>query len=389
MRIAIITGSVSRQAGGTFDAIRRPASMMVNQFGASIQIFGTRDADTEADHSDWHPLSPLTFAVSGPRSFGYSRAMDVALRQFQPDMQHIHGIWMYYSLVNYRYHGKVHKPYIISPHGMLDSWALANSAWKKRFVSWAFEKQHLAQASCLHALCPAELTAMRRFGMRNPICIVPNGIDLPERQGYVAPWADVVAGKRVLLYLGRLHAKKGLLNLLRAWRQAIVESRSNSGWILAVAGWGQDGHEVELQKLSQDLGLENSILFLGPQFGPSRQACYENADAFILPSFSEGLPMTVLEAWAYGLPVLMTPHCNLQEGFDCGAALQIEPDVDKIAKGLEQLFSLSDIQRKEMGLQGVKLVQQRFSWRKIAGQFYDVYRWVVGGGVPPDCVRFG
>ena len=156
----------------------------------------------------WHPLTPVTFAVAGPRSFGYARPMGSALRRFQPEIQHIHGIWMYYSLVNYRYHCREHKPYIISPHGMLDSWALANSAWKKRLVGWVFEKKHLARASCLHALCTPELIAIRNFGLTNPVCIIPNGIDLPERQGYVAPWEEEIAGKKILLYLGRLAPEK-------------------------------------------------------------------------------------------------------------------------------------------------------------------------------------
>jgi poly(glycerol-phosphate) alpha-glucosyltransferase len=204
----------------------------------------------------------------------------------------------------------------------------------------------------------------------------------------MAPWGDKVAGKKIVLYLGRLHPKKGLVNLLRAWRKVAVDCRSNAAWVLAVVGWGQGGHEIELQKLSQELGLEKSVLFLGPLFGRNKQACYENADAFILPSLSEGLPMTVLEAWAYGLPVLMTPQCNLQEGFDCGAALRIEPEVDKISESLVQLFTLSNIQRKEMGSRGIELVQQRFSWRKVTDQLHNVYQWIMGGGIPPDCVRF-
>ncbi len=388
MKVSVLTGSVSRQAGGTFDAIRRPVSIMADRYGVSVQILGTLDTDTAADNSSWHPLSPETFKVTGPRNFGLARGMGAALERCQPDLQHVHGLWMYCSLVNYRYYRQRQRPYVISPHGMLDPWAVRNSAWKKRLVGWLFEKKHLVQATCLHALCVSERAAFREFGLKNPVCVIPNGIDLPQRQGYDAPWVEKVeAGKKVLLYLGRLHPKKGLVNLLRAWRQALVDNNRNPDWVLALAGWDQGGHEAELQKLAAELGLEQSVLFLGPQFGIAKQACYENADAFVLPSYSEGLPMTVLEAWAYGLPVMMTPQCNIPDGFANNAAIEVEPTHEKIAMGLTHLFSLTEADRKEMGGRGLSLVQQKFTWEKIAGEMYTVYQWILGGGVPPESIR--
>ncbi len=389
MKISILTGSVSRQAGGTFDAIRRPSSILATNIGTSIQVLGTFDSDTVSDCPGWHPLVPEPFAVRGPRGFGFAKGMEAALERFQPDLQHMHGIWMYYSLVNHRYHRQHKTPYVVSPHGMLDPWAVQSSAWKKRLVGWAFENKHLANASCLHALCAAELTAIRGFGLDNPVCVIPNGIDLPLRQNHVAPWQNHVSqGAKVLLYLGRLHPKKGLANLLHAWRQATTNDCRNGEWVLALAGWDQGGHEAELQKLSKELGLDHSVNFLGPQFGSDKQACYENADAFVLPSFSEGLPMTVLEAWAYKLPVMMTPQCNIPEGFDAEASLKIEHEPNAIACELEKLFSMSDAQREEMGSRGYALVQQKFTWEKVASQFYELYKWVLGGNSPPECIVF-
>jgi len=389
MRIVFLTGSVSRQAGGIFDAIRCPVSTLAAQYGTCITVLGTADNDTGNDRLAWQPIFPETFKVKGPRNFGFAKGMSLALERSKPDIQHVHGLWMYCSFVNYRYHQHKQTPYVISPHGMLDPWAVSNSAWKKRLVGWAFERKHLAQASCLHALCESELVAIRAFGLNNPVCIIPNGIDLPQRQGHVAPWVQqITTGKKVLLYLGRLHPKKGLINLLRAWRQVVIESRQQSDWVLAIAGWDQGGHETELQKLSLELGVEQSVLFLGPQFGKNKQACYENADAFVLPSFSEGLPMTVLEAWAYGLPVLMTPQCNIPEGFLSNAAIKVEPTQEEIANGLVHLFNLTDEERKQMGCNGLSLVQQKFTWEKVAGEMHTVYQWILGGGAPPDCVRF-
>jgi glycosyltransferase involved in cell wall biosynthesis len=129
-----------------------------------------------------------------------------------------------------------------------------------------------------------------------------------------------------------------------------------------------------------------SVVFLGPQFNEAKTACYRNCDAFILPSFSEGLPMVILEAWAYGKPVLMTPQCNLPEGFAADAAIRIEPNAESLAQGLHTLFqsSISDLQ--STGARGRALVAGRFAWPKIATEMKSVYEWVLGGGAKPECV---
>lgn len=389
MKIAILTGSVSRQAGGTFDAIRRPASILASNYGVTIEVLGTYDSNTELDRPGWGPLTPKTFVVIGPSKFALASGMAMALERFRPELQHTHGLWMYYSLVNHRFHRQYQTPYLISPHGMLDDWAIRNSAWKKRLVGLIFEHKHLAQSACLHGLCEPERVAIRAFGLKNPLCIIPNGIDLPNREGIVAPWHDQVEnGQKILLYLGRLHPKKGLINLLHAWRQLADGANSKSEWILCLSGWDQGGHEAELKHMAAELGLGGSVRFLGPQFNAAKQACFENADAFVLPSFSEGLPMTVLEAWAYGLPVLMTPQCNIPEGFACEAAIRSDSTPESLAEGLNTLFSLNKRDRLTMGARGLELVKIKFTWARVAAQMYEVYQWVLGGGPPPECVRF-
>jgi poly(glycerol-phosphate) alpha-glucosyltransferase len=233
--------------------------------------------------------------------------------------------------------------------------------------------------------------------------------------------------RKVLLYLGRIHPKKGLVNLLRAWSKVQSGKGSALGsspsalsapeWVLAIAGWDQGGHEAELKRLCDELGIkwsdvrehrepnsisafsfqDFSICFLGPLFGRDKESAYANCDAFILPSYSEGLPMVVLEAWAYGKPVLMTPECNLPEGFAANAALRIEQsaagrgqraeDRRSIEDGLRQLLAARDSELAALGANGRALVAEKFTWPKIAADMLSVYRWVVGGGSPPDCIQ--
>jgi poly(glycerol-phosphate) alpha-glucosyltransferase len=159
-----------------------------------------------------------------------------------------------------------------------------------------------------------------------------------------------------------------------------------SGWRLIIAGWDQLGHQAELQALAAEPHSDSRIEFVGPQFGEAKSALFRKASAFILPSLSEGLPMSVLEAWSWRLPVLMTTNCNLPEGSKAGAAIMMEPDMEDISKALAELFSMDRIEREAMGARGRRLVEEKFQWARVAEQMTQVYDWVLGRGPRPACV---
>jgi poly(glycerol-phosphate) alpha-glucosyltransferase len=274
-------------------------------------------------------------------------------------------------------------------------------------------------------LCESEARSIRAFGLKNPIAIIPNGIDLAAGEMIAdgqapgldknkksvfrnPPWAGrVEPGKKVLLYLGRIHPKKGLDNLIRAWSEMQnTENRKRTAeeWTLVIAGWDQVGHENELKRLATGLAIPwadmrvnselrtpnsepASVIFLGPQFNEAKSACYRHCDAFILPSFSEGLPMVILEAWACGKPVVMTPECNLPEGFSARAGIRITTDIGGVAHGLTELFGQSAQELTELGRNGRRLTEEKFNWDRIARQLRVVCEWLVCGASQPDCVR--
>ena len=228
----------------------------------------------------------------------------------------------------------------------------------------------------------AEAQSIRSYGLRNPICVIPNGVDLPDlRESNGKTQSE---SRKTLLYLGRLHPKKNISNLIRAWNETFNSQRgSGDRWVLAVAGWDQGGYESELKRIAAG----PSVVFLGPRFGAEKSECYRTCDAFILPSLSEVLPMTVLEAWAHAKPVLMTAECNLPEGFEVNAALRIGTTPEEIAAGLRNLIQMSDADRTVIGVRGRDLVAKNFSWPVIGQQMLTVYEWVLGGGQTPETMR--
>jgi poly(glycerol-phosphate) alpha-glucosyltransferase len=383
MKLAMLTPSISRQAGGLRDCVLNLARSLEKKHDVRVEVLSVEDEFAAADRPLWDPLS-VHLARPKFASFRYAPELSRNLSTANLDLVHTHGLWTYLSIATLRWSQKRAKPYVITPHGMLDPWALRNSQWKKRIASFLFEWRHLTGAACLHAINRPEAAAMRDFGLKNPICVIPNGVEIPDSTSKLQPpeWGtEVVPGRKVLLYLGRLHPKKGLPTLLRSWREAISK---NGDWILVIAGWDQSGHRSELEQLVAQLGISDSVKFVGPLFGGQRDAAYQSANAFVLPSLSEGQPLAVLEAWSHALPVIMTRECNLGEGFEIGAAIRMEPTVASGIDAMETLFSLGDAALREMGMCGKRLVATSFSWPQIAAQMFSVYQWVTGSGPAPS-----
>jgi glycosyltransferase involved in cell wall biosynthesis len=269
---------------------------------------------------------------------------------------------------------------------------------KKAAALRLYQARHLRDAACLHALCEAELRDIRQLGLKNPVCVIPNGVEMPAQDPGntgTAPWSDLAGGppgdpRKVLLYLGRVARKKGLVELIRALA-LVRESRQSllQAWRLVVVGWEKENHRAELEQLTKELELEGAVTLAGPVFGDAKAAAYRAADAFVLPSMSEGLPLVVPEAWSRGLHVLMTPQCNLPEGIEAGAALSAECKPPALAEALVRLFEMSPGERAAMGERGRALAREKFSWPRIAAQMEAVYAWLTRGGTPPETVRFG
>lgn len=384
MRIVLLTHWLSNRGGGIPVVVAALARAMAADPELDVHVCGLVADQSEAFDQDWgkanvHPVVPRESRV-----IGYAPAIDMLLARLRPDIVHLHGLWTYESIAASRWRARsATGRLVISPHGMLEPWALANSGLKKRIASAVFQRKACGRADLLHGLTPSEAAEIGAYCGARPVALVPNGVDLPAD----AAREDAGGGSRRLLYLGRLHPKKNLGFLLEAWAAA---GSATQGWRLEIAGWDQGGTEAALKQKAADLGLDASVDFPGPLFGAAKQAAYSAADAFVLPSLSEGLPMVVLEAWSNGLPVLMTDACNLPDGFAAGAAQRMRVDPPEAgARDLGDFLAHEPEAMQMMGSAGLELARCTYLWDVVARRFRVGYSWVLGRADRPDFVNGG
>ena len=319
------------------------------------------------------------------RPFLRDRQLYQSILDCQPNILHFHGLWRSHTRISHRLIAS-NFPTLIAPHGMMDDWAMAHSSWKKELVWHLWEKRALHNAVCLHAVCEAEAEAIRARLPGVPVAIIPNGVasnfDQSLNISVNSPWSNSIpSGHKILLFFGRFHQKKGLEPLISAWQSVLDQAKSKSWWLVCV-GFGDDG---KFQSQLENYPVEQCSV-LGPLFGDDKVSAFLNASAFILPSFSEGLPIAALEAMSYGLPCLLSSACNLPEAYHHNAAFLAEPDTTQLISSLSSLFSTSDHDLALMGESGRRLVQEKFDWSTIARKTQDVYQWMLGISDSPECV---
>ncbi len=297
------------------------------------------------------------------------------------DVVHIHGIWDAHSLAAGALARQSGKPVVVSAHGMLEPWALNNKRWKKTAYAALFERPNLRRANCLRALTRAEASNYRGFGLPSPIALIPNGVDVPDS---VSPQLFLdrfphLSGQRLVLFLGRIHYKKGVDLLCRAWAKLY---RRHPGTHLVLAGPDFEGTRAHVEALIRSLGIAGSVSFTGMLDGELKWSALAASAVFVLPSHSEALSVAVLEAMAMARPVIITRQCNFPEVASAGGGWIIEPETDRIESALAEFLALPGASIAAVGAQGRRLVLERHGWQVIGRQMVDVYEWVLGGAKP-------
>ena len=164
----------------------------------------------------------------------------------------------------------------------------------------------------------------------------------------------------------------------QAWK-SIVQKGMNKDWHLVFVGFKNDGskYEESVKSYIEENSLENTVACLEGKYGKEMEACYQNCNAFVLPSFSEGASIAVLSAWAFSKPVIATDECGFPDAALNGCAIKIEPTKNSIQLGISKCIEMNELERSAMGQKGFKLVTEKYSWKVVAKEITNIYKWII------------
>lgn len=376
MTILHVIGGISRSTGGP--------SRSVQGLVAGLNAVGIETWLMTLNHGDepW---------VDGVTRFENGGDFEEVVQRIVPDIVHLHGIWsmaLHRCAVACR---RLNIPYVIAPRGMLEPWSLRQKWLKKRIARFLYQDHDLKCAAALHATAESEAGQFRKLGFKNPIIISPNGVNVPKESLVVSRKSLAVDGKRRVLFVSRMHPKKGVMELVEAWGRLVVSRQSSvvSGWecelVYTVSGELEKEYEAKVKARVKELGLEDQFIFTGALDDEKKWKAYGRADLFVLPTYSENFGIVVAEALWAGVPVITTkgtPWGEL-ETWKCGKWIDLleegsnPSDWPTLASALEGMMSMTDGERREMGEQGRRLVEEKYTWDAVVKKALTGYESIV------------
>lgn len=362
-----------RQGGG----LGRAAQELHTQFladGEKSLLVATRAKEFK---EAWPEV--VQHARIGPQKLYYAPKLNATADLTFPDIDIVHGHGFYVG-TNYIFGRKarhMHKPLVYHVHGIFEPWILRRSRLKKYLAKLWFENANFRHASLWRALTGKEADQIRAVGIKAPIVIAPNGIDLAPFDKFQEEAGSKGEQKGQCVFLGRLHPKKGLDLLLNAWS---VIGKIKEGWKLIIAGPNENGYQSKIEQYIHGLGLHSSVSLAGTITGTEKTRLLKRADLFILPSYSEGFSVAILEALACKVPVIATTACNFPELARSGGGWECESSIESVAKTLSEAMESSIAERKERGALGRRLVEKSYTWQEVAATILEACRSLHGSG---------
>lgn len=379
MKITHCISSIDESTGG-------PARSVTNL----VEAFGKIDDISEINLLTLESKNPLLLKFSNTKLFlkfyssgfmEYSYELANELDSIQSSLFHIHGIWQIpvHQMAKIGRQRKI--PYVISIRGMLEPWSLTQNQIKKKLAMLLFQQKDIKKASCLHATGLMEVKSIRKLGYKNPVANIPNGINISE---FPQKEYAVVKTKKTILFLSRIHPKKGIEILINTWQSLDQSLKQN--WRIQIAGNGDENYVKQLNNLIQEKGLTESISIIGPKFGSEKIATYHEADLFVLPTHSENFGIVVAEALCCGIPVITTTGApwEILESYNAGKWVAVGER--PLKEALEHLMLKTDEEREAMGINGRKLIEENYSIESVSEKFILLYKWVLNKGEKPDFV---
>lgn len=375
MKILLLSSNLSNEAGGYSESsflLREKLDKIKKNKAFLFGFWKSNLFKLSYKMTDKINIFPSGFVKIFPFSISYFSKMKIV----KPDIIDVQGLWSSSTIFNLIYNLFYSTPYIVTPRGMLEKWAMKRSFLKKRIFYYVFEKFHLKNATCLRATSLLEVKTFKNLGYLNPIVIVPNSIKIPNlKKNKLKKNKD----KFRLLFLSRIHPKKGISDLLYAWKK-IQKSKPN--WELVICGYDENQYKKKMINLAASLKLER-VIWKNFVLGEEKDKLFRSSDLFVLLSYSENFGLVVAEALSYQIPVITTintPWIKLNQ-YKCGWCIDLE--INKIVKTLNTAMSISKKQKMEMGKRGRKWVLKEFSESSIGIKMDKVYKWIKNKGPKP------
>jgi glycosyltransferase involved in cell wall biosynthesis len=371
MRHLHFTQSLEPLQGGGLGRAALDLHLQLLEDGLRSRLVTTRGPDF---NRTWPET--LQYPRTGPQKAYFAKDLgrDAHRLLAESDVVHGHGFYVY---PNWAIGGRAisrRKTLVYHPQGMFEPWILRRSRWKKRLVSILFEDRNMRRCRLWRALTAGEADQIRQQGFSAPIVVAPNGVRLEDYDncspsgpgGFKLP--ERARQKSRLIFMARLHPKKGLDLLIPAWSRL---KKYHPKWELLIAGPDEDGYRAEIETMVRDLDAGSATAFVGPVTGNAKREFLKAGDLFILPSYSEGFPVAVLEAMACRLPVIGSHGCNFAELESEGGGWLCAATVESVHKALQNALESSEAERKERGQTARKLVERRYTWPGIAAIIRD------------------
>ena len=285
----------------------------------------------------------------------------VIQRLLKSDVLHLHGLWTLWSLLCLALVLMKDKRIVISPHGMLDNWALQKSGRKKLYYWRLIEKYLFLESQYVHCLNEKERDDILSLlpSIKSKTVVIPNGVDFLKDLHRESSRKKIIFG-----YLGRLDVKKGVLELIRSFKE--LDTPKN--YELKIGGFG---HGPYFDECIASIKSTPSINYCGKIPHDKINEFLSQIDVFILPSLSEGLPMVILEAANNGCLVVMTRQCNLNDWYISNAALEIESSTESIKNFIQNIFPELELNRYKENARNI--IEKRYQWSIISKELIKLY----------------
>lgn len=367
MKVVHIVASIDKSSGGPARSVPKTCEY-VSQLGVDIELIANPSAN---------PIEVRTSSCFKVTFRTYRELLKTRLTVANKPVSliHLQHIWSPYIHRMARLARLKNIPYVITPRGMLEPWIMHRNPLKKQLGMMLYQRTDLRRAACLQATCEAEKVSIRALGFTNPVAVIPNGVDLS-----VIPYPRTVRRTKKIVFISRIHQKKGLELLLQTWKELNLPD-----WTLELAG---EGNATYIEKLKRKIKTEQiqRVSLVGPQYGADKWKFLETAEVMILPTYSENFGIVVAEALAFGIPVITTqgaPWAEL-ETEQCG--WWIDLSVANIVQALTEVINCTPEELAIMGERGRKLIERKYDIRKVAEDVKKMYDWMLGLEEMPEFV---